>query len=120
MWILQKPPFKIKSPKKIFDENSKVRKLVINEELNCQNKNFIYKILNKDEAFQFCIIPLSRRGAEDKAIWGYKNESKFSVQSAYHLGRLRQRKNYGEPSNRHAQKYIWYKIWKLNIPGAAK
>lgn len=90
------------------------------EELNCWNEKLIFAIFDREKAIQICSISLSRRGDEDKAIWGYTKDGKFTVRCAYHLGKSERKGIHGGCSCRQPQKYVWEKIWRLKIPGIAK
>lgn len=76
------------------------------EELNCWNQKLVYDIFDRDEAIKICSIPLSRREVEDKAIWGYTKNEKFSVRSAYHLGMSKGKEEQRESSLSHEQKVV--------------
>lgn len=80
----------------------------------------IYDIFDKAEAITICSIPLSRRGSEDKPIWGFTKDGKFSGRSFYHLGVSREKEKVGESSPSSAQQPVWEKVRKLKIPGSTK
>ena len=59
-------------------------------------------------------IPLCRSWPDDKLIWHYNSNGKFSVKSAYHLGIQYSTLMNGGPSK--ADPKGWKKVWSLNIP----
>lgn len=65
-------------------------------------------------------MSLSRKGVEDKVIWTFTKDDKFSVRIAYHLGMSLEKKKKGESSNFSTQKPVLEKVRKLNIPRSTK
>ncbi|XP_042983239.1 uncharacterized protein LOC122312645 [Carya illinoinensis] len=53
-------------------------------------------------------------------MWGFTKDGRFSVRSAYHLGKALGKSMVWECSNKEVQKQIWEGVWRLNVPNPTK
>lgn len=84
-WIPKLASFKVNSPVKVLNQQSRVSALVI-EELNCWNEKLLFDIFEKEETIQIYSIPLSKNGADAKIIWGYTKKAEIvSMEMSQHL-----------------------------------
>ncbi|KAG7955028.1 hypothetical protein I3843_11G050400 [Carya illinoinensis] len=58
--------------------------------------DLVRQIFERDETDLILSLPISPVETDDRLIWGYSKDGKFSIQSAYHM------------------------IWKLGVPNATK
>ncbi|XP_042944602.1 uncharacterized protein LOC122278481 [Carya illinoinensis] len=84
-WLPNGSDFKVRSPINTLPADSKVSSLIF-EDLHCWNERLVGDMFSKEEAAQICSIPLSWHGEEDRILWGFTKDGRFSVRSAYHLG----------------------------------
>ncbi|XP_042964743.1 uncharacterized protein LOC122298967 [Carya illinoinensis] len=117
--MFAKQDFKVRSPINTLPADSKVSSLIF-EDLHCWNERLVGDMFSKEEAAQICSIPLSWHGEEDKILWGFTKDGRFSVRSAYHLGNDMGRSRLGECSSRQTQQQIWEGVWSLNVPNPTK
>ncbi|XP_042962441.1 uncharacterized protein LOC122296706 [Carya illinoinensis] len=82
--------------------------------------DLIAEIFNEEEAQVISTIPITRVGVANKLIWGLEKNSMYSVRSAYHM--VQQMRGVGErgPSDENEEKSIWKKLWRLDVPWAAR
>ncbi|XP_042939468.1 uncharacterized protein LOC122274499 [Carya illinoinensis] len=77
-------------------------------------------VLGSEEANIVKLVPVSKKGANDKQIWGYTNNGIFSIRSAYHLDMELKNRNKGESSSRNYEIGRWKALWKMEVPAVVK
>jgi len=65
-------------------------------------------------------IPLSTTLPADRLVWIAAANRKFSVKSAYHLARSRDRNGGGESSDPSGMHRFWQRLWKERIPSKVR
>lgn len=105
-WLSQCATSRIFSLIRVLDENTKVKELIL-AGINCWNERLIKEIFDKDVVAQICSIPLSMRGGEDRAVWGYTEDGSYIVRSAYYLEKHRIEEGAGESSRRQMVNQMW-------------
>lgn len=75
---------------------------------------------NNEEAEMICKIRINRKGTEDKLIWNFSKDDKFTVRSAYYVAKNIGRRKVGESLRFEQADERWKKNWKLNVLGATK
>ncbi|XP_042972813.1 uncharacterized protein LOC122304620 [Carya illinoinensis] len=118
-WLPNAVGFKVRSLVNRLEADSKVSSLIF-EDIHSWNEVLIGEIFSRNEAAQICSVPLSWYGEDDKILWGYTKDGRFSMKSAYHLCNDMEGEGLGECSNRQAQKNVWEGIWSLVVPNSAK
>ncbi|XP_058756012.1 uncharacterized protein LOC131629231 [Vicia villosa] len=112
-WIPTNPGFKALSPRRGIEENAMVN-VLIDSESGRWKTDILSEVFNQNEAAQIASIPLSSRLREDKRIWHFEKDGKYSVKSVHHyLKDLRRKEAPGPSSSNNGG--VWKKLWKVPI-----
>ena len=114
-WIQRPSTFQPFSTPKMFPE-AKVAELIVKE--NRWKSEVIQHNFLKDDVEEILRISLPRREMEDKVIWHYDKQGRFSVKSGYQVAL--KLKFSDPPSCSDSRGNNWGVIWKLNIPEKIK
>lgn len=93
---------------------------LINEENGAWKTNIIRDVFLEHEADSILSIPLSPTLPADRLVCTAAANRKFSVKSAYHLARSRDRNGGGESSDPSSMHHFWQRLWKARIPSQVR
>ena len=125
-WVPRESCFRILSPRPPYwDEEATVENL-----FPLNSKQWNYQMLNElfspEEVDLICDIPLSIRDDEDRRVWHYELNGKFTVRSAYHVARELNEANeegvigYSSSSTSSMGVKFWKKLWNACVLGKVK
>lgn len=84
------------------------------------NEPLVRESFLEEEAERILNIPINPRLKEDEVIWNLDQKGKFSVKSAYRLGRSLQQALEASSSCSSLQERQWKSFWKAKIPSKIK
>ncbi|KAL0413780.1 UNVERIFIED_CONTAM: hypothetical protein Sradi_1579700 [Sesamum radiatum] len=106
--------FRVLTPKGGNNPNMRVSDL-IDADMKEWNYLLIRELFWKGDADLILAIPLSTADGEDFVVWHHTANSKFSVQSTYHVATSLA--NQSRPGTSIPSSPLWKFIWKANVPG---
>ncbi|KAG6628833.1 hypothetical protein CIPAW_14G039600 [Carya illinoinensis] len=118
-WLPCPSSYKVQSPQTSLPHDAKVS-LLIDVGNGYWKRDLISESFNKMDAEQICKLPISRLDVEDKMVWEPTKNGRFSVKSAYFLGKERIRRKRGEGSGKDKVEEMWKQIWNLDVQGVVK
>jgi hypothetical protein len=89
-WILMPLTFKVQSPPAILSSMATVGEL-IDKDLKVWNKGLLENIFSKEERKLILSLPISHTGQEDVQLWRGTYTGTFTVRSAYHMHKHKER-----------------------------
>jgi hypothetical protein len=93
---------------------------LIDKELHEWNKELLEALFNTEEVKATMSIPLSSTNRSDAIIWRGIDNRIFTVKSAYHMVKEREKQLQTEGSRRGVSIELWGSLWQLKIPNAEK
>jgi hypothetical protein len=117
-WLPTPITHSVQSPQQILD-NSVVGEL-IDYRQGVWKKDLSIGIFLPEEAQVIKNIPLSPCLPPDRLIWKETNDGKFTVRSAYHLGKQLLGVYGGQSSYVAKDTGLWKLLWSLNVPNQTK
>ena len=113
-WLPNHASFKICSPPVVLASEARVSEL-IDTETKSWKRDLIRNVFSPFEAKQILNIPLSWRLPEDKRIWHWEKNGRYSVRSAHRLTKETSSKECQEASSSNDQE-LWKAIWRMKAP----
>lgn len=116
-WLPTLTTHLVQSQVKIFSSEATAKELIDNR--GCWNTNLIHDVMNEEEVAMISSLLVSRRGSEDKIIWGSNKSAIFSVKTTYHSLDHMKRRLEGKQSTS-TNRIGWKKTWELKVPNFVK
>jgi hypothetical protein len=118
-WIPTPITFSVQLPQRILGQNAVVGDL-IDQRLGGWKSDLLHEVFRPEEAKVIENIPLSPCLPPDRLIWKETKDGKFSVRSAYHLGKNLADLLGGQSSLVTKEKGKWKFLWALRVPNQVK
>jgi hypothetical protein len=118
-WIPRPITFSVQSPHRILGQQAVVGDL-IDQRQGIWKSDLIHEVFMHEEAKIIENIPLSPYLPPDKLIWKETTDGKFTVWSAYHLGKSLTVCSGGQSSFAIKDQGMWKFLWTLWVPNQVK
>jgi len=90
---------------------------LINHTSKNWNEDLLKEVFTEEEAKVIANSPLL---PEDRLIWRGTASGKFTVKSAYHLGKEEQERRAAQCSKGNTGQDVWKTLWAMELPNAVK